>query len=265
MRLLQMLKEDIKTQQHLLEIYRKALSTLPKGKLRYRMMNGRVRYFRYNPETGKVTYLKDADKELVHKLKYRRVTEEAIRTIESNLNVEEKLLETYQPYDPVSCQMRLGKVYQDAPELFYEKKGKHRKRENYQNSYRKEDLIHKTSFGMLCRSKSEAMIADLLYKAGIPFYYEARLILYDEWGEKQVYYPDFTIELPDGSVIYWEHFGRMDLPDYRQKNFKRIANYHYNDIYPPNNLIITMESRKGGIDANAILRIIEHQILPFFQ
>ena len=126
-------------------------------------------------------------------------------------------------------------------------------------------MIHKTSFGMLCRSKSEAMIADLLYKAGIPFLYEARLILYDEWGEKKVYCPDFTIELPDGSVIYWEHFGRMDLPDYRQKNFKRIATYHYNGIYPPDNLIITMESPKGGINVSAILHIIEHQILPLFQ
>lgn len=265
MRLLQILKEDIKTQQHLLAIYKNALSALPKGRLRYRMMNGRVRYFRYNPETKKVTYLKDADKELVQKLKYRRVTEEAIKTIENNLNIEEKLLEAYQPYDPVSCQMRLGKVYQDAPELFYEENGKHKKKKSHQNTYRKEDLIHKTSFGMLCRSKSEAMIADLLYQAGIPFLYESRLILYDEWGEKKVYYPDFTIELPDGSVIYWEHFGRMDLPDYRQKNFKRIATYHYNGIFPPDNLIITMESPKGGINVSAILHIIEHQILPLFQ
>lgn len=265
MRLLQMLKEDIKTQHHLLEIYRKTLLTLPKGTLRYRIMKGHVRYFRYNPVTRKVTYLRESDRELVLSLKQRRLLEEAIRTMERNLHTEEKLLKIYQAYDPISCQTRLGKVYQDAPELFHEKNGKHTKKESYQNPYRKEDLIHKTSFGMLCRSKSEAMIADLLYKAGIPFYYEARLVLYDEWGEKHVYYPDFTIELPDGSVMYWEHFGRMDLPDYRQKNFKRIANYHYNDIYPPNNLIITMESRKGGIDANAILRIIEHQILPFFQ
>lgn len=265
MRLLQLIKEDIKTQQHLLDIYRKTLFRLPTGTLRYRVMNGHVRYFRYNPVTKKVTYLRDSDRDLVYSLKQRRLLEEAIHTMEKNLKVEENLLKSYQPYDPVSCQARLGKVYQDAPELFHEKNGKHTKKESHQNPYRQEDLIHKTSFGMVCRSKSEAMIADLLYKAGIPFRYEARLVLYDEWGEKHVYYPDFTIELPDGSVMYWEHFGRMDLPDYRQKNFKRLANYHYNGIYPPNNLIITMESHKGGIDVSAILRVINHQILPFFQ
>ena len=118
---------------------------------------------------------------------------------------------------------------------------------------------------MLCRSKSEAMIADLLHKAGFTFYYEARLVLYDEWGDKHIYYPDFTIVLPDGNVIYWEHLGRMDLPEYRQKAFKRIANYHYNGIFPPNNLILTMESYKGGIDVSAILRIIELQLVPLLQ
>ena len=104
-----------------------------------------------------------------------------------------------------------------------------------------------------------------MHAAGIPFTYEAQLILEDEYGEKHYYRPDFTIILPDGRRIIWEHFGRMDLPDYRKKNFKRLAVYHYNDIYPPKNLIVTMDSKSGGIDVDAIQSIITNQLLPLFR
>ncbi len=265
MGLLSIVKEDIATQRHLLHIYNQALTTLPVGKLHYRLMDGIPRYFKLDPVTKKSIYLKKEDTQLIHQLKYRRVLEESIKTMEKNLSIEEKFLRTYCAYDPESCQDRLGKAYQDAPEVLHQPHGKHTKRKNYQNNFHREELIHTTSFGMLFRSKSEALIAELLHNAGIPFYYESRLVLRDEWGEKHFFYPDFTIELPDGRVIYWEHFGRMDSADYRQKNFKRLAIYHYNDIYPPNNLIITMESQKGGIDASAILHIIESQLLPIFQ
>ena len=118
---------------------------------------------------------------------------------------------------------------------------------------------------MMFRSKSEALIAQLLHEAGIPFYYESRLVLHDEWGEKHFYYPDFTIVLPDGRIIYWEHMGRMDSAAYRDKNYKKLTNYHFNHIYPPTNLIITMESREGGIDVKSIHDIIQNQLLPYFR
>lgn len=265
MGLLRLIKEDMATQRHLLQIYRKAMKTLPEGKLHYRLMDGVPRYFKLDPKTKREIYIKKKDMDYVYELKYRRVLEEAIQTMEHNLTIQEKFLNKYKPYDPLSCQNRVGKAYQDAPELLHQHQGKHQKRESYQNNFYREELIHKTSFGMLFRSKSEALIAELLYKAGIPFYYEARLVLYDEWGEKHFYYPDFTIELPDGRIIYWEHFGRMDSSDYRDKNYQKLSVYHYNNIFPPNNLIITMESRKGGIDVNAIQHIINHQLLPYFQ
>lgn len=58
---------------------------------------------------------------------------------------------------------------------------------------------------------------------------------------------------------------RDDVFAQRQKNFKRLAVYHYNDIYPPKNLIITMDSKSGGIDIDAIQNIITNQLLPLFQ
>jgi len=265
MDLLKLIQDDIQEQKYLMNIYTDALAQLPEGRLRYRLMKGVPRYFTWDSNKEKEIYKKKKDMPMVYQLKYRRMLEEAVRTIEQNLTIEELFLKKYQPYDPTSCQSRLGKAYQDAPEVLHQMKGKHKKRENYQNNLYREELIHETSFGMMFRSKSEALIAEMLHKAGIPFFYESRLVLRDEWGEKHYFYPDFTIVLPDGRVIYWEHFGRMDSSSYREKNYNRLSVYHHNGIYPPDNLIITMESRKGGINVNAIHQIINHQLLPLFQ
>ena len=265
MDLLKIVREDMRQQQYLLQIYKDACRILPRGRLRYRLMEGVVRYFTTDPNTNKEIYIKKKDMNKVYQLKYRRVLEEAIASIENNLALQRDFLEKYKTYDPAACQSRLGKAYQDAPEVLHQMGGRRQKRESYQNNYRREDLIHTTSFGMMFRSKSEAMIAEMLHKAGIPFFYESKLVLHDEWGEPHYYYPDFTIVLPDGRVIYWEHFGRMDSSEYRDKNYKKLAVYHFNDIYPPSNLIITMESRKGGMDAAAVHQIIQKQLLPHFQ
>jgi hypothetical protein len=223
MDIIRLIKEDMREQQYLLQVYKQGLEKLPEGRLHYRMMDGKVRYFTMNLTTKKEVYLKKKEQKKVYQLKYRRVLEEAIKTIEQNLKVQEIFLKKYKEYDPAACQSRLGKAYQDAPEVLHKMGGKRKKYESYQNPYRKEELIHESSFGMVFRSKSEVLIAELLYKAGIPFYYESRLVLYDEWGEKHFYYPDFTIALPDGRVVYWEHFGRMDSSDYREKNYKKLS------------------------------------------
>ena len=76
-------------------------------------------------------------------------------------------------------------------------------------------------------------------------------------------YPDFTIFLKDGSVIYWEHSGKFDKEDYRYDQFNKFKLYYDNGIYPPKNLIITMDDGDKPLDIMAIRRIIQNMILPF--
>lgn len=81
-----------------------------------------------------------------------------------------------------------------------------------QNNRYPEHLIHKTLKGHFVRSKSEAIIANTLYLNKIPYRYEAELHLDDV-----TFYPDFTICHPETlEIIYWEHFGMMDVPQYRE-------------------------------------------------
>lgn len=110
-----------------------------------------------------------------------------------------------------------------------------------------------TAKGERVRSKSEVIIADLLYREGIPYRYEYPIRL-KGWGEV---YPDFTVlNVGTRKQIYWEHLGMMDNPDYVETALEKIAAYEQNDIWSGNNLILTYETKNNPINQKQILRII---------
>lgn len=116
-----------------------------------------------------------------------------------------------------------------------------------------EGLIHPTLKGDMVRSKSEALIADILFERKIPYRYESEIIL-----DGIVYHPDFTILHPgSGKIVYWEHFGKLDDPDYIHKNADRIATLARNGILPSKNLIISSETRQFPLSRQSICELID--------
>ena len=133
-----------------------------------------------------------------------------------------------------------------------------------ENPYRREELTKVTTFGLYVRSKSEQEIAELLYSMGIQFYYEKGLELWsgeDEYGAR-IFYPDFTIPLPNGRVIYWEHKGLMSDYAYIKRDIEREIVYNLNGIYQPHNLIVTEEGANNELDMEAVKRMVSGVILP---
>lgn len=121
-----------------------------------------------------------------------------------------------------------------------------------EEGYYAEHLIHITSYGEKVRSKSEVIIANELYAAGISFKYEQKLILPD--GKSLL--PDFTISL-DGKEVIWEHLGMLSDPDYRRRWEEKKEKYLQCGISEANkNLIITSDKPNGGIDSCTIAEII---------
>lgn len=113
-----------------------------------------------------------------------------------------------------------------------------------------------TSRGLHMRSKSEVMIAELLYQYGIPFRYEEPLYI-----EGFMLVPDFTFRGPDLLKFYWEYCGMMDDPKYVDHHIWKKNLYERNGIVPWKNIYFTYESG-GNIDLKAIRHFIEDNILP---
>ncbi len=97
--------------------------------------------------------------------------------------------------------------------------------------------IYTTADGNRVRSKSEVIISDLLYKSGIDYTYEQKL----HYGSQSDQYllPDFTIHLPDGIDLYWEHVGMLGIEDYDKRWQEKLKIYQSQF---PDKLIRTYES-----------------------
>ncbi len=95
------------------------------------------------------------------------------------------------------------------------------------------------------RSKSEAIIANMLKERNIEFKYEEPLYAKDG----TMYLPDFTV-IFRGETYYWEHVGMLDKPDYKKHWEKKKAWYDRNFS---NKLIVTYEGKNLSIDAKNII------------
>ncbi|MDD3364135.1 MAG: RecQ family ATP-dependent DNA helicase [Syntrophomonas sp.] len=81
--------------------------------------------------------------------------------------------------------------------------------------------IYSTSKGDKVRSKSEVIIANLLYQYEVEYEYEKKLFYSPgKWIE-----PDFTIKLKDGSEIYWEHLGMIGVESYDKRWKEKLEIY----------------------------------------
>ena len=121
-------------------------------------------------------------------------------------------------------------------------------------------LIHRTVRGEAVRSKSEVIIANLLHANGIDYRYEEPLEI-----DGRTKYPDFTIENDNsGERYYWEHLGMLSDQTYRQRWHEKKEWLKAHGILPREEgggpmgtLITTEDSADGGMDSEAVSRLIE--------
>lgn len=117
--------------------------------------------------------------------------------------------------------------------------------------------IYLTMKGERVRSKSEQIIADHLNTNGIPYKYECPI----NFGDF-IMHPDFTIlRLSDRKEVYYEHFGRMDDPEYAENSVRKLTVYSLNGYTLGDNLFATFETRRQPLD----IRVLEDLISKSFR
>lgn len=120
-----------------------------------------------------------------------------------------------------------------------------------------QNLIHRTADGKLVRSKSEMVIANLLYGNDPPIQYEYERPLRGEIREG-ILRPDFSFTTAAGDIIIWEHLGMMDKPDYRAGWEWKREWYRENGFIEGENLFTSTEGVDGaGLDSAPLAVIVE--------
>ncbi len=123
-------------------------------------------------------------------------------------------------------------------------------------------LIHRTRpsaqhpQGILVRSKSEVIVADILTSLGISFEYEQKLPSKDDPNDFKL--PDFTASY-EGDTFYWEHLGMLSVPSYREAWDRKRQWYEDNGYL--DRVITSEDGADGSIDAAEIERIARKKIL----
>ena len=126
-------------------------------------------------------------------------------------------------------------------------------------------LIHRTCDGLLVRSKSEVVIADLLSTHRVDFAYERPFL----GSDNNHRFPDFTIEdSATGEVYLWEHLGMLVVPSYARAWDRKKAWYAAQGVLPiesgggpAGSLIVTTDDERGGIDSQAIDEMIRTRLV----
>lgn len=135
-------------------------------------------------------------------------------------------------------------------------------------------LIHRTSKGVLVRSKAEVIVAQVLDDLDLDWEYEQKLTAPDDARDFRL--PDFTVGFM-GDIYYWEHLGMLSLPTYREGWERKRRWYEEGMGFPVvgpgggNNVDLTSyygpivitsaENEEGGIDVPSLEQLARRYIL----
>lgn len=125
-----------------------------------------------------------------------------------------------------------------------------------------EHLIHRTRRssahpqGIMVRSKSEVIVADILTSLGISCEYERKLLSKDNPHDFRL--PDFTVSY-EGDTFYWEHLGMLSVPSYKEAWDRKRQWYKENGFL--DRVVTSEDGPDGSIDAAAIEQVARKKIL----
>lgn len=247
----------ISTKQHELK---KLQSRLPEGMIRTAQRGNSFQYYLRNSAEKNGKYIPKKKEKIAMEYSSREYCEKVICAAEEELAAIEKLLRFYDNHmrpEDVYSHMPLGKRVLINPIKVTD--------DEYitawfqQNvplrDYREETRNIETSYGEKVRSKSEAMIAELYRRKGIPYIYEKPL----ELKGIGIVRPDFTfLDIERRTEIYHEHLGMVDDEEYMNNAIHKIRLYEKNGIFIGDRLLITCETQKNPMDIKAVERTIDN-------
>lgn len=237
------------------------LAKAPSGSLQCHRNGNSYKWYLTTVKGGKRKYLPKSKKALAEQLAQKAYERERLKRCERDL----RAIERYLKQCTQNCQYEKSLLRKESGfrALLKEKlsflaaedlRDKWMEEAYRRNEKYPEHLTHRAVGGLMVRSKSEAIIAQILHTEGIPFRYECEQIF-----NGIAVYPDFTILHPiSGKMILWEHWGLMDQETYRSTTFRKLETYIDQGFIPGDNLILTWESGGHPLDVTLVMDIVEH-------
>ncbi len=131
----------------------------------------------------------------------------------------------------------------------------YKKNSRYSNNIKETNPALISARGESVKSKSEIIIADRLYHAGIPYVYELPVSFN---GGMSIMYPDFFIlNKRTRKEYFWEHQGKMDDSGYCKAAQLKLEEYAANGFILGKNLIFTYEGSSRALSTKYVDALIK--------
>lgn len=219
----------------------KRMNSLPKGKLRISTSGKRVNYYCCTGD-NQGTYIKKKDLKLATDLSCREKNKDAFDRANGALKILVPVQKYFENHDwrNTGCDMHPEKIKLSQHDTITILE----KARAWENSdYEKFETVSSpyiTKKNEAVRSKSELIIANILYDRGIPYHYEQVLHL----KNGQYIVPDFTIyDIKNDKIVFLEHFGMLSDSNYSFSTINKINKYVSNGYTFNIDLFCTFETQ----------------------
>jgi len=252
-RTLETLKSEIRLCESELDSTNKELRKAPKGYMVRRKVSDKY-YYCQKKNDGDRGITNESS--IIKKLCRKKYLTELRMILRINIELLMDIMPIISKGDPEEIIDSLPSSYQDFPlEFFLDSEifDEWETDEFEQNQKYPENKIHPTNKGIMVRSKGEQLIGNALEARHIPYRYE-----WIQQIEGKEFSPDFAVmRKSDGKVIFWEHFGMVNVEHYTRTMEYKLSHYRAAGITLWENLIITFEDEKGSVDILTINKLIE--------
>lgn len=229
--------------------------------------NGNQYYYSFDRRIGKRRYLGADSNTDVRLIKEARFCKDLVRKAEKDMKLLRQLVDKYCPLDYDAVNSSLPRTYRDAEITFGNQVRADKRAERWKKSkmalksnvpvIHPENLTHTAIDGTLVRSKSELLIANLLFTNNIPYVYECPYFF-----EGKILRFDFTAlsTMDYETEIIVEHQGMMDLDTYCDKYMHTLLTCLNNGIVPNVDIFFTFDDLNGNLDSRQIWDIINTKL-----
>ena len=241
----------------------RSLKRAPEGTLRINKINGSPQYFlRTSPKDTNGIYIPAKKRDLAVRLAQKAYHLKSLAAVQKEVRSIARFLKSYPDspvediYDKLSQERKnLVTPLTETDAMFIEKWNDVTLSAG--PGYSAPSGLY-TERGEKVRSKSEVLIADLLFRNNIPYRYEYPLYL----DGMNTVYPDFTVlNVRTRTEYVWEHNGMMDDPEYAARAVQKICAYEMNGYHAGENLILTFETSEQPLNLKIIKGIVKRCLL----
>ncbi|MCQ2062818.1 MAG: hypothetical protein MJY99_05720 [Fibrobacter sp.] len=239
--------------------------TSPEGNLRIANQGTYAQYYHITQKNNEI-FIPSNQSEFVHKLAQKSYNQKLEKILKRQIQHISKFIEKYNPSELVNAYNNLHTERQKLVKPFFVSDEEYAAQWSavpYAGKPFSDDAPeHYASNGLRVRSKSEAIIADVLLKLQIPFRYEAAVkIKVKKGGLSQAitFHPDFTcLNARTRQEFIWEHFGLMSDEEYLENAIEKERIYATAGYIPGINFISTMESKAVPLNRKHVEQIVKN-------